>query len=330
MRSVHVAEGWGVKAPTLEEISFARVRIETLAIPTPLVRLEVPGDEREIYLKLENLQPTGAFKIRGAANAILAAGTDAIAKGVWTASAGNMGLGVAHIASAVGVPCTVVVPDRAPQIKIDALERKGARIIKVPFDMWWQTMVDHRFDGVDGFFVHPFEDSDVLAGNGTMGTEIARGKVSNVDAIVAPWGGGGSCCGIASALRMFSHKTKIYPVEVDVAAPLTASFAQNAPATIVPQPNFVDGMSGKSVFPSMWALARELKLQRPLVVSIPRIASAVKMLAERAKIVAEGAGAATVAAAIDQLPDARTIVCIVSGGNIDTARLATILSGGVP
>jgi threonine dehydratase len=248
---------------------------------------------------------------------------------VYTGSAGNMALGVAYCAAIVGVPCTVVVPDRAPQIKIDALERKGARVIKVPFDVWWQTMIDHRYDGIDGLFVHPFEHPDVIAGNGTMGTEIAE-TLPDVDAIVAPWGGGGSCCGIAAAFRALNPKTRIYPCEVDTAAPLTASFAQNAPATIVPQPNFVDGMSGKSVFPSMWALAQELSLQRPLVVSVPRIASAVKMLMGQARIVTEGAGAATVAAALDQLPDAKTIVCIVSGGNIDMARLATILAGDVP
>jgi threonine dehydratase len=318
-----------LRPPSLEEIRSAEKRIDGIAVRTPLVRLEIPGDERRIYLKLENLQPIGAFKLRGAANAIVAAGPEAIARGVYTGSAGNMALGVAYCAALLGVPCTVVVPDRAPQIKIDALERKGARVIKVPFDVWWQTMVEHEYDGCDGFYVHPFEDRDVIAGNGTMGTEIA-GDVGDIDAIVAPWGGGGSCCGIASAFRTLSPRTKIYPAEVDTAAPLTASFAQNAPATIVPQPNFVDGMSGKSVFPSMWALAQELSLQRPLVVSIPRIASGVKMLAERAKIVAEGAGAATVAAAIDQLPDAKTIVCLVSGGNIDTARLASILSGELP
>ncbi len=318
-----------ISPPDINEIRAAAARISAIAVRTPLVRFEIPGDDRRIFLKLENLQPIGAFKLRGAANAILSAGPDAIAKGIYTGSAGNMALGVAYCAARLGVPCTVIVPDRAPQIKIDALERKGARVIKVPFDVWWQTMIDHHYDGIGGFYVHPFEDPDVVAGNGTIGTEIAD-ELAEIDAIVAPWGGGGSCCGIAAAFRALSPSTKIYPAEVDTAAPLTASFAQNAPATIVPQANFVDGMSGKSVFPSMWALARELEVERPLVVTIPRIAGSVKMLAERARIVAEGAGAATVAAAIDQLPNARTIVCIVSGGNIDASRLATILGGGVP
>lgn len=317
-----------MQLPSLQEIRLAEQRIAPFAVRTPLIRLDVPGDSRQIFLKLENFQPIGAFKIRGAANAMVAAGADALKNGVYTASAGNMALGVAYCAQQMGIPCTVVVPDRAPQIKLDALERKGARIIKVPFEVWWQTMINHRFDGLDGFFIHPFEHPDVIAGNGTIGTEILR-DLPRVDAVVAPWGGGGSACGIAAAFRALSPQTKIYPCEVDVAAPLTASFAQHAPATIVPQPNFVDGMSGKSVFPSMWSIAKDI-VEQPLVVTIPRIASAVRMLVEKAKIVAEGAGAATVAAAIDQLPDAGTIVCIVSGGNIDTARLSTILAGDVP
>lgn len=316
-------------APTLEEIRAAAARIAPVAVHTPLIRLGLPDDPRRIFLKLENLQPIGAFKLRGAANAILRADPDAIAHGVYTASAGNMGLGVAYCASRLGIPCAVVVPDRAPQIKLDALERLGARVLKVSFDEWWQTMLDHRFDGLEGVFVHPFEHSDVIAGNATIGLEILL-EMADVDAIVAPWGGGGSATGIAAAARALSPATKIFPCEVETAAPLTASFALNAPATIVPQPNFVDGMSGKSVFPSMWALAQELRLQQPLVVSVAQIAAAVKMLAERAKIVAEGAGAATVAAAIDHLPDAKTIVCIISGGNIDAARLATILQGEIP
>jgi threonine dehydratase len=223
----------------------------------------------------------------------------------------------------------VVVPDRAPKIKTDALERHGARVVKVSFDQWWQSMVDHRHEGIDGVFVHPFEHSDVIAGNATMGIEIAE-DLTDIDAVVVPWGGGGGACGIASAFRALGQSTKVYPCEVDTAAPLTASFRQNAPATITPQKNFVVGMSGKSVFPSMWALAQDLSLEQPLVVAVPRIAATVKFLAERARIIAEGAGAATVAAAIDRLPDARTIVCIISGGNIDTARLGAILAGDVP
>jgi threonine dehydratase len=317
-----------ISLPSLEGIRAAAERIRPFAVRTPLVRFEVPGDDRRIYLKLENLQPTGAFKLRGAANAILSAPATEMGRGVYTASAGNMALGVAYCANKLGVSCTVVVPDRAPRIKIDALKRLGAQVVTVSFDEWWQTMVDHRFEGIDGFFVHPFEDAKVLEGNATMGLEIAE-EIDDIDAVVVPWGGGGSATGIASAMRALGRRTRVVPVEVDTAMPLAASFAAGTAASIVPAPSFVDGMNGKSVFPSMWELARDV-VERPCALSAAQIAGGVRMLAERAKIVAEGAGAAPLVAALEQMPDARTIVCLVSGGNIDADRLATILGGGIP
>ena len=323
-----------ITAPTLDSIRSARERIDGIALRTPLIRIEIPGDKREIYLKLENLQPIGSFKLRGAANAMAQADATALAHGVHTASAGNMAQGVAWEArrrktdgSNIG-PCTVVVPDRAPQTKLDALERFGARVVKVSFDDWWKAMVEHRHPGIDGVFVHPFEDTNVMAGNGTIGLEILE-DIPDVDAILVPWGGGGLACGIASAVRALRASTRVYPVEVETAAPLTASFAAGKAVTITPAPSFVDGMGGKSVFPSMWPLADEL-LEHPLVVSVQQIADGVKLLAERARIVSEGAGAAPLAAALAHPVTARRIVCVVSGGNIDAARLATILEGRVP
>ncbi len=317
---------------SIDEVRAARDRITGIAIRTPMVRVELPGDDREVWLKLENLQPIGSFKLRGAASAIRAARPETLARGVYTASAGNMGQGVAYCARRLGLPCTVIVPDRAPETKLAALERYGARVVKVSFDAWWQTMVDHAYPGMDGCFVHPFEDPLVMAGNGTIGLEILD-DVGPVDVVLAPWGGGGLTCGIASALRAQSSSARVIPVEVDVAAPLTASFAAGRAATITPGPNFVDGMSGKSVFPSMWPLAQTL-LERPAIVSVSEIAGAVRLLAERAHIVAEGAGAAAVAAtrlpALAALAGARKIVCIVSGGNIDSGKLAKILAGEVP
>ncbi len=313
---------------TIEAVREARRRIAGVAIRTPLVRLDTPDQPYELYLKLENLQPIGSFKLRGAANAMSAAGRDAIARGVYTASAGNMAQGVAYCARTFGVPCTVVVPDRAPQIKLDALERYGARVIKVPFDVWWQTMVDHRFPGLDGLFIHPFEDPDVMAGNGTIGVEILE-DVDGVDAVIVPWGGGGLACGIASAIRALRPSTRVYPVEVDTATPLTASFGAGRAMSITPAPSFVDGMGGKSVFDSMWPLA-SLLMQRPLVVSVAQIAAAIKLLAERSKVVAEGAGAAPVAAALASPLGVTKVVCVISGGNIDSTRLATVLRGEIP
>lgn len=316
------------RSTAVDNARAARSRIAGIAIRTPLVRLELPESKREIHLKLENLQPIGSFKLRGAANAMAVAGREALARGVYTASAGNMAQGVAYCARRFGVKATIVVPDRAPQIKLDAITRLGATYIKVSFDEWWQAMVEHKHPGVEGLFVHPFEDPAVIAGNSTMGLEILE-DLAGADAVLVPWGGGGSACGIAAVVRELSPKTRVYPVEVDVAAPLTASFRAGKATTITPQANFVDGMSGKSVFESMWERARTL-LEKPLVLSVDQIAAAVRLLAERGRIVAEGAGAAPLAAALNSEFEGQRVVCLVSGGNIDTARFTSILRGEAP
>jgi threonine dehydratase len=314
--------------PSLEDIRAAQERIRPSIIRSPLVRLDLPDDSRRVYLKLENLQPTGAFKIRGAASTMMRQRPDTLARGVWTASAGNMGQGVAWCARAFGVPCTVVVPLRAPQTKVDALERLGATVRKVSFDAWWDAMTSHAMEGMDGLFVHPFEDEAVIAGNATAGIEIVE-DLPEVDTVIVPWGGGGFACGLASALRHLRSRARVIPVEVNTAMPLAASFSAGRATEIVPLPSFVDGMGGRGVFPSMWDLAREL-VQPPLTVTVPQIADAVRLLATRARIVAEGAGAAPLAAVRAHPVAGHTIVCIVSGGNIDVSTLQTILSGQTP
>ena len=312
----------------LELIRAAHARIAKLVRRTPLVRLEMPGYASEIWLKLENLQPIGSFKLRGAGNAMALAGGEAIARGVYTASAGNMAQGVAWCAREAGVPCRVVVPDRAPATKLAAIERLGAQAIKVPFDEWWQTMENHGRPGMDGLFIHPFADPAVIAGNGTIGLEILE-DLKDVDAVLVPFGGGGLSCGIASAVRALSPGTRVYACEQEPSAPFAASLAAGEARAVTPKPSFVDGIGGKNVFPEMWPMAREL-LAGSLVVTLAQIADAVRLLAERARVVAEGAGASTVAAALAHPLAARRIVCVVSGGNIDAARLATILQGGIP
>ena len=307
----------------LDAIHAARRRIEGTAIRTPLVRLGQRALLGSILVKLENLQPIGSFKIRGAANAMLLAGRDALADGVYTASAGNMAQGVAWCAREFGVRCRVVTPDTAPATKVTAIERLGGEVISVPFDAWWQTLLDHRHPGIDGVFIHPFADTGVMAGNATIGLELLEDS-PDVDAVLVPWGGGGLACGIASALRALRPATRVYAVEVADAAPLTASFASGGPATIAPARSFVDGIGGKSVLPEMWQLARTL-LAGVLTVSVAEVAAAIRLLAESNRIIAEGAGAAAVAAALNGVPNARTIACIVSGGNIDTSKLTEIL-----
>ena len=279
----------------LEDIRAARQRIAGLAVRTPLLRLHVEGDA-EIYLKLEALQPIGSFKIRGAGNAIYSAGAAALAKGVWTASAGNMAQGVAWCARASGVPCTVVVPDHAPRAKTAAVERLGARVVRRPFDEWWRLLAEPDPAAYDGLFVHPVQDPAVIAGNGTIGLEILE-DLPDVDSIVVPYGGGGLSCGIASAVRALRPECIVYASEVETAAPLHPSLAAGGPLTIEYTASFVDGIGGRSVFPEMWNLASTL-IAGSLVVSLAEVADAVRYLATRARVVAEGAGAAPVAAAL--------------------------------
>jgi threonine dehydratase len=303
------------------DIEAARARIANTAVRTPLVRWHVDApDGVELWLKLENLQPIGSFKIRGAANAMALADRALLERGVWTASAGNMAQGVAWCARERGVPCTVVVPDHAPRAKTDAIERLGGRIVRRPFSDWWQIIVDHGAEGFDGVFIHPVSDAAVIAGNGTAGLEILE-DLPDVDAVVVPYGGGGLSCGIASALRA---KARVYAAEVETAAPLAASRAAGRPLTIEYTPSFVDGIGGRSVLDEMWPLASTL-LHDSIVVSLGEVAAALTLLLGRSRVLAEGAGAAAAAAGRRVPPGTGKVVCVISGGNIDLAKVKELL-----
>ena len=312
---------------TLADVRAARERLAGIVVRTPLIRLDLPDVPGEIWLKLENLQPIGSFKLRGAANAMLHAGRARLAEGAYTASAGNMAQGVAWSARHFGVPCTVVVPDHAPKTKIDAVERLGGRVVKVPYERWWQTLVDHAYPGIGGVFVHPVSDPAVVAGNGTIGLEIVE-VLPDVDAVLVPFGGGGLSSGIATAVRALAPNARVFGCEVETATPLTAALAAGAPARVERSPSFVDGIGGMGVLAEMWPLVSTL-LDGALVSSVSDIADAVRLLAERARVVAEGAGAAALAAARRHGVSGK-VVCVVSGGNIDRATLSTILDGRVP
>lgn len=314
--------------PTADAIAAARERLRGSTLRTPLVRLAHDADTPEIWLKLENLQPIGSFKLRGAGNAITRLPREALADGVCTASAGNMAQGVAWWARRLGVPCRVIVPDRAPVAKTAAVERLGAEIVRRPFEAWWQVMTTHDTGGVPGCFIHPVEDADVIAGNATIGLEIAE-DLPDVEAVVVPYGGGGLIAGIAAALRSRVPGCRVVAAEVETAAPLTASLAAGTPRAIEHRPSFVDGIGGRSVLPAMWPLVRQL-VDDAIVVSLAEIADAIRLLVARARVVAEGAGAAPVAAALTGRTGARRVVCVVSGGNLDAAVLARILAGDVP
>jgi threonine dehydratase len=293
-------------------------------IRTPLVRFNVDTAPAEIYLKLENLQPIGSFKIRGAANAMSRLSPDKLARGVVTASAGNMAQGVAWCARSLGIPCTVIAPETAPETKIKAIERLGGRVIKVSFADWWRAFEERSFPGVEGTFIHAFDDPDVMAGNGTIAQEILE-DLPDVEAIVIPWGGGGLTCGIASVIRELRPACKIFASEVETAAPLSASLAAGTPTEVEYQPSWVDGIGAKAVFPQMFERARQL-VDGSLVADLNSVANALRLLITHNHIVAEGAGACPVACALSGKAGNGKIVCIVSGGNIDAAKLVRILN----
>jgi len=315
-------------APTLDDIRAARERLRGAAVRTPLVRLNVAGAPAEIWLKLENLQTICSFKLRGAANAMRLAGPERLAAGVVTASAGNMAQGVAWSARQMGVPAAIVVPEHAPATKIAAIERLGGRVVKVPFDQWWQAILDHRYPGLDGLFVHPVSDPAVMAGNGTIALEILE-DLPEVDTVLVPYGGGGLACGIAAGIRALAPRVRVLACEVETAAPLSASLAAGSPQTIDYRPSFVDGIGGKGVLAEMWPLTRSL-LDGTFVVPLAAVADAVRLLAERNRVIAEGAGAVALAAALAGAGEGGRVACIVSGGNIDAAKLAKILLGEMP
>lgn len=303
-------------------IYAARQAIAGTAIRTPLVRLNVDRPPH-VYLKLENLQPIGSFKIRGAANAISRLSPDQLRRGVVTASAGNMAQGVAWCARERAIPCTVISPEGASANKMRAIEKLGARLLQVPFDDWWRAFEQRAYPGVDATFIHAFDDPNVMAGNGTIGLELLE-DLPDLDAVVIPWGGGGLACGIAAAVRELKPSAKIFAAEVAVAAPLLASWNAGSPQVIQPVRSFVDGVGGKSVLPRMYDLARQL-LDGCLTAQVDEVASAIKLIAERNHMIVEGAGATALACVLAGKAGAGKVVCVVSGGNIDMPKFIEIL-----
>ncbi len=309
----------------LAEIEAARARIAGSVVRTPLVRLHVEDAPAEIYLKLENLQPINSFKIRGAANAVMLAPASARAKGLVTASAGNMAQGIAWTARELGVPATIVVPEHAPEAKLAAIERLGGRVLKIPYDAWWEVIVTSHLDGLDGLFVHPVQDPAVMAGNGTIGLEILE-DLPDLDTVVIPYGGGGLTTGIASAVKSLRPGTKIITAEPDTAAAMAAAMAAGHPADVDYRASFVDGSGSRRVLDSMWPLVAPL-VDEALAIPVAEVAAAVRTLAERVRVIAEGAGALAPAAALSGRAGTGKVVCVVSGGNINLAKLAEILGG---
>ncbi|MDR3701758.1 MAG: threonine/serine dehydratase [Candidatus Sulfopaludibacter sp.] len=306
---------------TLAQVEEARRNIAPVILRTPLVALNADAPAA-IFLKLENLQPIGSFKIRGASNVMARTPRERLARGVLTASAGNMAQGVAFCARRLGIPATIIAPDTAPATKLSAVARLGGRVILAPFAEWWRTFETRAYPGVDATFIHAFDDLDVMAGNGTIALELLEDQ-PGLDAAVIPWGGGGLSCGIASVLRQLAPRIRIYAAEVDTAAPLHASLAAGEPHTVDYQPSFVDGIGAKTVFPNMFEHARKL-LDGSIVVSLEEAAAAMKLVAERNRAIVEGAAACAVAAALSGRAGDGKVAAIVSGGNIDLPKFAEL------
>ncbi|MSO49499.1 MAG: pyridoxal-phosphate dependent enzyme [Acidobacteria bacterium] len=317
------------RAISLQAVRDAAARVYSVAIRTPLIRLD-PIDHRapEIFLKLEIFQPIGSFKLRGAANAIGKLPKSALADGVWTVSAGNAAQGVALAARESGARASVLVMDTAPATKIANIERLGAAIHRATYDECWKTVEEHRSSRMTGHFVHPFDDDDFICGNGTVALEILD-EVPDVDAVVAAIGGGGLLAGIGCVMRALKPEAKVYAAEPETAAPLAASLAAGRPMRFEQwAPSFVDGAGGRSVLPSMWPLLKEA-VDASVVVSLADTAAAMRLAAQRCHIIAEGAGACAIAAALSPQVRAaghKKIVVVVSGGNIDLSRFASIIT----
>jgi threonine dehydratase len=316
-----------VRPIELSEIRAAREQIEKAIVRTPLIRLEVGPGFPDIRLKLENLQPINAYKLRGAANAVAMLPEADRQRGVWTISAGNAGQGVAYAARAAGVPCTVVVVETAPKSKLERMKALGATLIPVPYEIAWKALDERSFRGVDGTFIHPFDDDDFIAGHGTMGLEILE-DAPDVAAVIASIGGGGLITGVASAIKALRPEIKIFGVEPETAAPAALSFdkgsAQQFPNW---KPSFVDGAGGQSMFPRMWERMKPI-VDGYLIVSLEETKNAMRLLAEKARVIAEGAGALPVAAALSGKAGKGPIVAIISGGNIDLQKFCELIARG--
>jgi threonine dehydratase len=317
-----------VKPVTMAQIEAARARLQGLALVSPLVPCGAAPHGKTVFLKLENLQPIGSFKIRPIGNAVLARAPADLTSGIYTTSTGNSALGVAWMARRLGIAATAVVPENAPHGKIAKLRRLGARIDIRPIEQWWRAIETGALAGQEGLYIDAVRDPASLAGDATIGLEILA-QSPDVEAILIPFGGGGLACGIACAVRALAPTVKIIACELASAHPLEAAFAAGGPTETPHAPGFVSGVGFGTVLPEMWPLLKGM-IDEVITVSLADVAAAIKVMVEHNRVVAEGAGAVSVAAALSGRYAAAKVCAVVSGGNLDTAILATILEGRVP
>jgi threonine dehydratase len=314
-----------VRPIEIADIEAARERIAGTVLRTPLVKLDLGKDGPDIRLKLENLQPTNAYKIRGAANAVARLSDEERARGVWTISAGNAGQGVAYAARAAGIPCSVVAIETAPQTKLDRMRALGATIIPVSYTEAWNAAEAHQFAGLDGTFVHPFDNHDFIAGHGTMGLEIIE-DAPDVKTVIAAIGGGGLITGVGSAVKALKPDVRVLGSEPETAAPYAFSLQEGAPSKFPDwQASFVDGAGGQSVTQRMWNRMQPV-VDGAVTVTLDQVREAMRLMADKARVISEGAGALGLAAALTGEAGDGPIVCVVSGGNIDLAKFASLIA----
>jgi threonine dehydratase len=315
-----------VRSITLDEIKDARQRIAKTILRTPLIRLELGPEFPDIRLKLENLQPINAYKLRGAANAVAMLSEEERKRGVWTISAGNAGQGVAYAAKQAGVPCAVVAIETAPKAKLERMRALGAKLFLVSYDVAWKTLDERAFPGVEGTFVHPFDDDNFIAGHGTMGLEILE-DAPETKAIITAIGGGGLVTGVASAIKALNPEIKVFGAEPETAAPAALSFEKGSPQVFKNwKASFVDGAGGQSMFPRMWDRMKPV-VDGYIVVTLEETKKAMRLMAEKARVISEGAGALALAAALTGKAGKGPIVAVVSGGNIDLAKFSELIAG---
>nr|WP_283937281.1 pyridoxal-phosphate dependent enzyme [Sphingomonas anseongensis] len=314
-----------VRPIPIEDVEAARERIAGTILRTPLVKLDLGPDGPDIRLKLENLQPTNAYKIRGAANAVAMLSDEDRARGVWTISAGNAGQGVAYAARAAGIPCSVVAIETAPKTKLDRMRALGATIVPVSYEEAWKAAEAHAFEGLDGTFVHPFDNHDFIAGHGTMGLEILE-DAPNVRTVIAAIGGGGLITGVGSAIKALKPDVRVLGAEPETAAPYALSLRNGEPSKFTDwQASFVDGAGGQSVTARMWERMQPV-VDGSITVSLEQVREAMRLMADKARVVSEGAGALALAAALTGEAGDGPIVCVVSGGNIDLAKFTSLVT----
>jgi threonine dehydratase len=321
--------GTPISAPSLDDARAAAERIREVAVRTPLVPLRsYSGARPEILLKPETLQPVTSFKIRGAYNWASSLTDAQRARGLSTVSAGNTAQAVAYAARLVGASARSRLPDTTPRAKIDAIEAYGMEPVFMPGDELFDWMLSAGWEGEPYTFLHPWVEPLMVAGSATVGLEIFD-ELPDVDTVFISVGGGGLICGVGSALKALNPGIRVVAVQPEACAPIRACLAAGQPVWVDPEPTLCDGLGVPLVTDEMWPLLRSV-VDETVEISEEQVEDAIRRLALDNKLVVEGAGAASLAAALATPIEQRgRSVCVLSGGSIDGDTFAAIVGGAV-